>query len=531
MKKYIITYTALLYSVLVLFRCATSPVTADGSGSDVGNGNVIGSIVNNDGTYASSTKVKLVPENYNPVLAGDLPDSLIDTTNSLGMYYFAISEPGVFNIEAVHMSQRTKLLIKGVSVESASDTEQVDLGTLRKPGAIRIFFHDTVDTNNGYMYIEGTTQAKKFSDPFKSEAGGYEITFDSLAEEDNSVVYYDVLNDPNAPTFLLDTVDILSGKIIERDAFLFWTNYTKGNSSLPGNSVNDIFIGQHDEIWFAVSGGVALLENTAGKQSGNVMDNWTVYTASEMGVESDIVLKIKYVETYKIWFATLGGFTAWYSSTWLPYTTDNSGIPTNLISDVDRDSIDNAWLSTYDSGLLMFDGTTWTVYDTANSNVPTNTVTTVLIDEGDTVWCATTNGVLKFKDSYFKVMNPSNSGLISKDIYCMAIDRNRTKWFGREGGVTRYNETDSIWTNYTSFHSAVFTDSVLTIVEDNDGKMWFGTSVGLTKFDGNVWHDYTGDRYPVLSNKGVRAIAYDSHGNMWIGTTNNGVIAFGSTIK
>lgn len=531
MKKYIITYTALLYSILFLFRCATSPVTADGSGSDVGNGNVIGSIYTTDLQPAPNTQVKLIPINYNPVLDGALPDSLIDTTNSLGNYYFAISEPGEFNVEAVHMSQRTKLLIKGISVESASDTEQVGLGTLKKTGAIRIFFPDTIDTNNGYMYVKGTTQYKKLSNPFESELGGYEITFDSLAEEHNSVVHYDVLNDPNAPSLLLDTVDILSGKIIERDAFLFWTNYSKDNSALPGNTVNDIFIDKYDEIWFAVSGGVALLENSVGIQSGNVMDNWTVYTASEMGVESDIVLKIKYVETYKMWFATLGGLTALYSGTWLPYTTDNSDIPTNLITDVDRDSDENAWVSTYGEGLVMFDGTVWAVYDTANSSIPSNTVTTVLIDLGDTVWCTTPNGVLKFKDSYTMVMTSSNSGLISDDIYCMAIDRNRHKWFGREGGVTRYDEADSTWIHYTSFHSAVFTDSVLTIVEDEDDNLWFGTSVGLTKFDGNVWHDYTGDRYPVLSNKGVRAIAFDSYGNTWIGTTNNGVIAFGGTIK
>ncbi len=531
MKKSIIKYAALVCSTLFLFRCATNPVTADGSGSDVGNGIVVGSIVNNDGTYASNTRVKLIPVHYNPVIDGYLPDSLIDTTNSFGMYYFAISEAGKFNVEAVHNSQRTRLLIKGIIIKSTGDTQKVGLGTLKPPGAIRVFFPDTVDTNNSYMYIKGTTQSKEFSNPFESEGGGYEITFDSLAAEHNSVIHYDVLNDPNAPAPLLDTVDILSGKVIERDAFLFWANYTKENSALPGNTVNDIFIDKYDEIWFAVSGGVALLENIVGIQSGNVMDNWTVYTAGEMGIESDIVLKIKYVASYKMWFATLGGLTALYSSTWLPYTTDNSDIPTNLVTDIDRDSDENAWLSTSGKGLVMFDGTVWTVYDTANSSIPSNTVTTVLIDLGDTVWCTTPNGVLKFKDSYTMVMTSSNSGLISDDIYCMAIDRNRHKWFGREGGVARFYEADSMWTHYTSFHSAVFTDSVLTIVEDDGGDLWFGTSAGLTKFDGNVWHDYTGDRYPVLSNKGVRAIAFDNSGNTWIGTTNNGVIAFGRTIK
>jgi len=531
MKKSILYCTVLLCSTLFLLRCATNPVTADGSGSDVGNGNVIGSIFNTDYSPGKNTLVKLIPSDYNPVTDGDLPDSLIDTTNSIGMYYFRISEPGSFNVEAVHNTQRTRVLIKGISVTGPNDTS-VTLGILKNPGAIRIFLQDTIDTNNSYIFIKGTTQSKKITSIFEYEAGGYEVTFDSLTEEYNSVVFYDIPDDPNAPTLLLDTLDILSGEMIERDAFLFWANYTRENSLLPGNTVNDIFIENNNIIWFAVNGGVARLSNIVSIHSGYVAGNWTVYTPDVMGIKSDNVLKIEYVVIGKMWFASSGGLTALFGSSWLPYTTDNSDLPTNFILDVKKDSDQNAWLGTHGAGLVMFDGTVSTIYDT--SNVPVNfnnIVTSVLVDIGDTIWCTTPSGVLKHKDTYWKFMHSKNSFLLSDDNYCMAIDRERHKWFGREGGVTRYDEADSMWTHYTSFHSAVFTDSVLTIVEDNNGTVWFGTSVGLTKYDGNEWHDYTGDRYPVLKNKGVRAIAFDNFGNTWIGTTRNGVIAFGRTIK
>ena len=500
MKKFIIYCTASLCSVLFLFRCATNPVVSDGSGSDVGNGNVIGSIFNTDYSPAKNTLVKLIPSDYNPVTDGDLPDSLIDTTNSIGMYYFKISQPGTFNVEAVHNTQRTRVLIKGITVAGPNDTN-VTFGILKDPGAIRIFLEDSIDTSNSYIYIKGTTQSKKISSIYESDAGGFEVTFDSLTEEYNSVVFYDIPDDPNAPTLLLDTLDILAGEMIEKDAFLFWSNYTRENSLLPGNTVNDIFIDKSNVIWFAVNGGVAQLSNIVNIQSGCVEDNWTVYTPDEMGIKSDNVLRIEYVLIGKIWFASSGGLTALFGSSWVPYTTDNSDLPTNLITDVKKDSDQNAWLGTHGAGLVMFDGTVCTVYDTANSSVPSNTVTSVYIDLGDTVWCTTPKGVMKLKDSYVVTMNSTSSGLISDDIYCMTID------------------------------SAVFTDSVLTIVEDDNGTMWFGTSVGLTRFDGNEWHDYTGDRYPMLKNRGVRSIAFDSFGNKWIGTTDNGVIAFGRTVK
>ena len=213
MKKLIILYTALLCSALFLFRCATTPVTADGSGSDVGNGNVIGSIFNADYTPAKNTLVKLVPSNYNPVTDGDLPDSLMDTTNSIGMYYFAISQPGTFNVEAIHNTQRTRVLIKGITVAGPNDTN-VTFGILKQPGAIKIFLNETVDTSNGYIYIKGTSQHKKLSSTYQSELGGFETTFDSLTEEYGAVVYYDVPDDPDAPVLMLDTLDILAGEMM-----------------------------------------------------------------------------------------------------------------------------------------------------------------------------------------------------------------------------------------------------------------------------------------------------------------------------
>ena len=85
---------------------------------------------------------------------------------------------------------------------------------------------------------------------------------------------------------------------------------------------------------------------------------------------------------------------------------------------------------------------------------------------------------------------------------------------------------------YDSKSSPILSDSVLSIAEDLFGNIWIGTSNGLTVFTGGEWIDYTGDRYKLLNNKSVKSIAFDvSYQNKWIGTSLNGVIAFGPTIK
>ncbi len=530
MIKRCITLLILLSSSIFLLRCSVESI-ADGSGSDIGNGMVIGTIYFSDGKPASNTKVMLVPNKYNPVTDGALPDSLIDTTNDMGMYSFLIKEKGEFNVEAVHLTNRTRILNKGISITNTKDTLSLPYGILKETGTIVVYLDKTIDTVDCYIYIEGTTYSIKLSNETIFAYDENSMIIDSVPEATIENVYIFDLKDPSNHILVIDTVDVVSNEVTEIDGFVFYTNYTSENSGLPGNTINDIYVDRIYKTWFATNSGVGKLDNISNSQKSNMVNNWTVYNTNNSDIPSNSVLSIKYVAMSKIRFATLGGSATLMGGTWLNYTTSNSDIATDLILDVEVDSDDNLWLATSDKGLLMFDGTDWTVVcDSANSVIPSNTILSVQADLNDTMWCVTPDGVLTFKEP-FHCRFIYNAGLMLDKAYCMAIDHKRHKWFGGVGGVTRYNEADEVWTHYTSYHSAVFTDSVLTIVEDENGIMWFGTIKGMTKFDGVTWHDYSGERYKMLENKGVRAITFDSYGNTWIGTTNNGVIAFGPTIK
>ncbi len=506
--------------ILIFFSgCSQSPNIADGAGSETTN-SIVGSIIFSDGKPASGVQIFCIHENFNPVYNELLPEPLITTTNSSGFYSFAFNDSGTYNIQAAHLSRGTKALITGIPVYE--DTIVAPDGILKETGTIRIFLPDTVDTVNGYLYIEGTTFSKKLSAAVADSEGLY-IFVDSVPESRFHSIRYGILNDPSTPVPLVDTLDVFSNQITETEAFVYWANYTKDNTALPGNRVNDISTSPTTFV-FATSGGVAELGPT---------NYWSIHTADDIGLNSNNILSVCYIQYGIMWITTSGGAAELDGNTWIPYTTGNSAIPTNLTTDVAIDGIGygNVWLSTLDKGLLMFDESVWTVYDTGNSTIPSNVVFTVFLDRSDTVWCTTQNGVFKLKGSYSKALTSSNTSLPSGDIYCMAIDKNRHKWFGYNGGAARYNESDNTCTLYTSIHSAVFTDSVLTIAEDEDGYLWFGSPKGLCMVNGTKWFDYTGSKYQMLANKGVRSIAVDNSGDKWIGTDDNGIIIFGPTIK
>ncbi len=57
--------------------------------------------------------------------------------------------------------------------------------------------------------------------------------------------------------------------------------------------------------------------------------------------------------------------------------------------------------------------------------------------------------------------------------------------------------------------------TVNVIYQDNSGYMWFGTSEGLIKFDGQDYFYYTGENG--LYNNNITALYQDKNNILWIG--------------
>lgn len=73
-----------------------------------------------------------------------------------------------------------------------------------------------------------------------------------------------------------------------------------------------------------------------------------------------------------------------------------------------------------------------------------------------------------------------------------------------------------------SLEDGLSQSSVLCILQDRNGFIWFGTRDGLNKFDGNTFKVY---RYNALdstsiSNSYIKTLFEDQHGSLWVGTAN-----------
>ncbi len=193
------------------------------------------------------------------------------------------------------------------------------------------------------------------------------------------------------------------------------------------------------------------------------------------------------------------------------------------------------WFSTSDSGAYMYNGTTWhhyikqSVFDGANS---------MAIDNDGNEWFASNNGLIKFDGSNWTVFNSANSGLKFNIINDLTVDKSGNIWLAtgssNELGDTltgRIAKFDGInnWVYYKTFNDGQGLNYVYTISIDPNGKIWAGTFLGLTVFDGSKWTNYT-DSHTSSGNLQVLSIDFDSHGNKWFGTT-CGILEFQDNVE
>ncbi|GET32497.1 hybrid sensor histidine kinase/response regulator [Prolixibacter bellariivorans] len=82
--------------------------------------------------------------------------------------------------------------------------------------------------------------------------------------------------------------------------------------------------------------------------------------------------------------------------------------------------------------------------------------------------------------------------------------------------------------DYFSQENGLPDNHIQIIYQDHEGWMWFGTSQGLSRFDGYEFTNYQHAHSDSLSLKGilVRAIFEDKKGNLWVGTENGGLNYF-----
>lgn len=125
----------------------------------------------------------------------------------------------------------------------------------------------------------------------------------------------------------------------------------------------------------------------------------------------------------------------------------------------------------------------------------------------------------------------AQEGLGYNTVICIIQDSKGFVWFGTFEGLSRFNgyTFDRYRKDAADPHS-LKSNEILSLREDRYGVLWVGTAAGLHKYnrhlDGFTCYQNVPDDPTSLSSNSVNAIYEDNAGELWIGTGNGGLNRF-----
>ncbi|MEM7574837.1 MAG: two-component regulator propeller domain-containing protein [Bacteroidota bacterium] len=167
-------------------------------------------------------------------------------------------------------------------------------------------------------------------------------------------------------------------------------------------------------------------------------------------------------------------------------------------------------------------------------------VTKSLLDASGNLWFATTEeGVFKYDGASFTNYNESN-GLCDNEVWTIIQDQEGTLWFGTGQGLCSYDGAqfthlpipkDTVQTAWlASVYPTVNPNGVLSLLQDRQGDFWIGSNgAGAYHYDGETFTPYLKEacaRMPdSLHHNVINSILEDAAGNIWFSSFSHGGVS------
>ncbi|MEM1327217.1 MAG: two-component regulator propeller domain-containing protein [Bacteroidota bacterium] len=191
------------------------------------------------------------------------------------------------------------------------------------------------------------------------------------------------------------------------------------------------------------------------------------------------------------------------------------GLASPLLSSIYRDKDDYLWLGHQGDGLCRYDGQYMRCFTTKEGLID-NMVYDIIADQNHHLWIATEHGLSKYDGTHFH--NYSFPELPQNRVNRIYEDRAGKLWLATQlYGILQFDPTTGIAVHYGEAQGISLTAS-RSIIQDEEGNIWFGGRKGLYRFDGSSFQHFTSKNG--LIHDIVLSIYSDGDNGIWVGTTN-----------
>ena len=352
------------------------------------------------------------------------------------------------------------------------------------------------------------------------------------------------------------------GGISRFDGTRFYNFSTK--DGLNSNRINTIFEDKANTIWIGSNKGL------------NKFANGKLVKINDTLINQQSVYRIHENNNGELWFGTGNGIFIYDGKKCRPFVRNDS-LGKFQVCSIVEDKLGNTWIGTLQNGVFCYDGKTIIHFTTEDGLIDLKNRD--ILVKGDKIWVATNrginiydlsknylgkhkfdtlqcngkpylettynlyedpdgvvwagNGVGVSKISFEKIRTITKAnGLCNAFITSIIRDTEGNMWFGSfEGGLSRYS--DDVFINI-SMKEGLTSNSIMSIFKDKKDNMWIGTwGGGVSKLDYNAFvtrdtlilQNYSQEKGGLAYNN-IWSICEDRKGNIWFGTSAQGVSVF-----
>ena len=293
---------------------------------------------------------------------------------------------------------------------------------------------------------------------------------------------------------------------------------------MPGLTVSAITGMSNGNVAVATERGVVVVNN-AGER---ISPEGFIILDETKGLLSGDVVELMEDSRHNLWIGTANSGVTCYNmerGEAINYTVRN-GLNFNVVNAIFEDRENNLWIGTK-LGLNLFKGDVFLVYNESDG-ITNNIVWDILEDSRRNFWLATNNGVSRLSFPNFPFSSGSRSkpevmsystedGLSDNVVLTVFEDRDGDIWFGTaSGSATLFRTKDSTFVVYDELTSNP-NETVFSICQDREGAIWFGTRNGAVKLDKNLGTREIFDKETSLLKRNViYRIFADSQDRLWL---------------
>jgi signal transduction histidine kinase/ligand-binding sensor domain-containing protein/CheY-like chemotaxis protein len=269
----------------------------------------------------------------------------------------------------------------------------------------------------------------------------------------------------------------------------------------------------------------------------------------------DGIVTAFYQDQYRyLWIGTADGlyrFDGYEFKEYRKNTDDPAALNSNVITDIEEDRYGRLWIGTEGGGLSLLNREQDEfIHFRHDPNDPRSIssyfISKILKDQKGNLWVGTEKkglSVLKFsneKEDFsflnFGPLSQDGSGLQQGEINMLFEDSKGNIWVGTDIGLVRIRYSSLEKLDITFFNhdtqnpeATLADDLVYSINEDHQGRIWVGTSRGLSCYEPatgrftNFRHDPSDPNS--LSNDIIRSLELEDDNQIWVGT-NKGLNLF-----